>query len=44
MAKQKNTGKAEQGGVEQALKAINAQILRLIEVLERIESRLNGGF
>ena len=44
MTKQKNIGKAEQGGVDQALKAINAQILRLIEILEHIEARLNGGF
>lgn len=47
MAKQKNTGKASGPKVEVAsheLCEILAKIGILIEILERIESRLNGGF
>lgn len=47
MAKQKNTGKAPGPKVEVAsreIREISAKIGILIEILERIESRLNGGF
>lgn len=45
MAKEKKTtGKAEQEGVEQALRDLNAQIQRIIAILERMEQRLSGGF
>lgn len=44
MAKQKNTGKAPEPKVEVDLREISAKIGILIEILERIESRLNGGF
>jgi len=47
MAKQKNTGKAPEPKVEVGLREIreiSAKIGILIEILERIESRLNGGF
>lgn len=47
MAKQKNTGKAPEPKVEvvsRELCEILAKIDVLIEILERIESRLNGGF
>lgn len=47
MAKQKITGKAPEPKVEvglHELREISAKIGILIEILERIESRLNGGF
>jgi len=47
MAKQKITGKAPEPKVEvglRELRDISAKIGILIEILERIESRLNGGF
>ena len=47
MAKQKNTDKAPEPKVEVGLREIreiSAKIGILIEILERIESRLNGGF
>lgn len=47
MAKQKNTGKAPEPTVEvdsRELCEISAKIGILIEILERIESNLNGGF
>lgn len=47
MAKQKITGKAPEPKVEvdsHELREISTKISILIEVLERIESRLNGGF
>ena len=46
MAKQKNTGKAPEPKVEvdsRELREISVKIGILIEILERIESRLNGG-
>lgn len=47
MAKQKNTSKAPEPKVEdisRELREISVKIGILIEILERIESRLNGGF
>jgi len=45
MAKeQKTTGKIAEKEVELALKRINEQIQHLIEILDRMEKRLNGGF
>ena len=47
MAKQKITGKAPEPKVEvdsREIREISAKISILIEILERIESRLNGGF
>ena len=47
MAKQKNTGKTPEPKVEvdsRELREISVKIGILIEILERIESRLNGGF
>ena len=46
-AKQKNTGKTPEPKVEvdsRELREISAKIGILIEILERIESNLNGGF
>lgn len=47
MAKQKNTGKVPEPKVEVAsdeIREILAKIAILVKILERIESRLNGGF
>lgn len=44
MAKEKTTGKAENDLVGQVLKDISDQVKHLIEILERMEKRLNGGF
>ena len=47
MAKQKNTSKAQEPKVEVASNEIHeilAKIVILVTILERIESRLNGGF
>lgn len=47
MAKQKNTGKTNEPRIEDLSKVFSdflTKIDHLIEILERIESRLNGGF
>lgn len=46
MAKQKNTGKAEPKDNEQnaVFSEIKALLAHLIEIVERIDKRLSGGF
>jgi len=46
MAKQKNTDKAEPKGEEQdaIICEIKALLAHLIEILERIDKRISGGF
>lgn len=46
MAKQKNTGKAEPKGAEQnaVFSEIKALLAHLIEIVERIDKQLSGGF
>ena len=46
MAKQKNTGKAEpkDNGQNAVFSEIKAQLARMIEIVERIDKRLSGGF
>ncbi|MBP5441119.1 MAG: hypothetical protein J6Y14_09495 [Fibrobacter sp.] len=46
MAKQKKSGKAEPKGEDESsvFSEIQAQIAQLIEILDRIEHRLSGGF
>lgn len=46
MAKQKNTGKAEpkDNGQNAVFSEIKALLAHLIEIVERIDKRLSGGF
>lgn len=46
MAKQKNMGKAEPKEKEQSavFSEIKALLARLIEIMERIDKRISGGF
>ena len=47
MAKQKNTGKAEPGGAvgqNAVFDEIKALLAHLIEIVERINKQLSGGF